>query len=103
MATPGFVYILSNKHKTTFYTGASQDVCYRNWQHKNGTGSVFTKKYNVHQLLYFEQHPTMTAAYGRERQLKRWRRAWKIELIQSMNPDMVDLYPKLCPDYQEEE
>ncbi|MGM0588991.1 MAG: GIY-YIG nuclease family protein [Bacteroidota bacterium] len=100
MAKPGFVYILSNKNRTTFYTGASNSVCTRTWRHKNGIGAKFTKKYNVQDLMYYEQHPTMKVAYRREKQLKRWRRAWKIELIQSMNPDMVDLFPTLCPDYQ---
>jgi putative endonuclease len=50
--------------------------------------------------MYYEEHPNMEAAIRREKQLKRWRRAWKIELIKSKNPDMLDLFPTLCPDYQ---
>jgi len=67
----------------------------RIWQHKNDQVEGFTKKYQVHQLVYFELHEDMTAAIEREKQLKKWRRQWKLELIEKDNPEWKDLYKEI--------
>lgn len=88
----GYVYIMSNKNRTTFYIGVTSDIKTRNADHKNGVGSQFTKKYKLTELLYFEEFPDIYQAIDREKQLKNWHRQWKIDLIKTKNPDMKDLY-----------
>ena len=90
-----FVYILSNKYKTVFYTGITNNILNRVTAHKNGVGSKFVKKYNVNQLLYFEEFSSPIKAIQREKQLKKWKQEWKINLIQKLNPDFRDLYTEL--------
>jgi putative endonuclease len=87
----GHVYIMSNLYLTTFYIGVTSDLRTRVWQHINGEGSAFVKKYNLYYLLYFENFERVTDAIDREKQLKKWHRDWKINLIKSINPQMVDL------------
>ncbi|WP_183568655.1 GIY-YIG nuclease family protein [Mucilaginibacter sp. SP1R1] len=91
----GHVYIMSNLYRTTFYIGVTSDLRTRVWQHINGEGSEFVKKYNLHYLLYSEYFERITDAIDREKQLKRWHRDWKINLIKSVNPDMRDLKSEL--------
>ena len=86
------VYILSNKPYGTLYIGVTSDLVKRVWQHKNGFVKGFTKRYGVHRLVWCEVHESMASAIGREKALKRWNRAWKIELIEKDNPAWVDLY-----------
>ena len=86
-----YVYILTNKNRTTLYTGSTKDLNRRVLQHKSGEGSVFTKKYNLTILVYYEVFDTYEKAFIRERQLKKWNRAWKEELIISMNKEWKDL------------
>ena len=88
----GYVYIMSNKNRTTFYIGVTSDLKIRIADHKNGIGSEFTKKYKLDNLLYYEDFPDIYQAIDREKQLKNWHRQWKINLIQAMNPEMNDLY-----------
>ena len=88
----GFVYIMSNKKRTTFYIGVTSDLKTRITDHKNGIGSEFTSKYKLTDLLYYEDFPDIYQAIDREKQLKNWHRQWKINLIQSVNPEMNDLY-----------
>jgi putative endonuclease len=88
--TPG-IYILSNKYRTTFYIGVTNNVRRRVLEHKSGLGSKFTKRYNLHDLLYYEEFLTMEDAIVREKELKNWHRDWKIKLIKSINPEMNDL------------
>ena len=88
----GYVYIMSNKSRSTYYIGVTNNLCARSAQHKSGEGSGFTKKYNCHDLIYYEFHDCIVAAIAREKQLKKWRRVWKDELIRSINPDLKDLY-----------
>lgn len=90
----GYVYIMSNKNRTTFYIGVTSDLKLRITDHKNGVGSEFTTKYKLDNLLYYEDFPDIYQAIDREKQLKNWHRQWKINLIQSMNPEMNDLYWK---------
>ena len=89
------VYILASKPRGTLYVGVTSDLVKRGWEHRNGVVDGFTKRYGVHRLVYFEQADSMTAAIEREKQLKRYRRAWKIELIENANPEWRDLWPEL--------
>lgn len=82
---------MSNKHHTVFYVGVTSDLNTRVWQHKNGEGSKFTKKYNCDALMYYEFYDAIETAIAREKQLKKWKRAWKVALILKFNPEMKDL------------
>lgn len=86
------VYILASKRKGTLYIGVTSDLIKRVWEHKNDIVAGFTKKYNVHHLVYYELHDDMGAAILREKQMKKWNRAWKIRLIEELNPKWNDLY-----------
>lgn len=88
----GYVYIMSNKNHSSFYIGVTSDIKTRIADHKNGVGSKFTSKYNLNELLYYEEFPDIYQAIDREKQLKNWHRQWKINLIKSANPEMKDLY-----------
>jgi putative endonuclease len=91
----GYVYILSNFTRTTFYIGVTSNLGERLRQHMNGEGSAFTRKYNLKYLVYVEAFDRITDAIAREKQLKKWHRDWKIHLIKSMNPHMKDLSDEL--------
>lgn len=84
------VYIMSNRHHTVFYVGITSNLEVRVQQHKAGE-SKFTAAYNVQELLYFEDYSVVKNAIAREKQLKKWRREWKLELIKKENPLMKDL------------
>ena len=90
----GFVYIMASKRNGTLYTGITSDLFNRVRMHREGTGSAFVKKYNVTHLVWFEEHALYTSAIQRETNIKRWKRAWKLKLIEDMNPDWDDLYEK---------
>ncbi len=87
----GYVYIMSNFKRTTFYIGVTNDLERRVAEHKAKKGSVFTKKYQLDSLVYFERIFDIEQAIKREKQLKGWHRDWKINLIKSVNPEMIDL------------
>jgi len=87
-----YVYILASKRNGTLYTGVTNDLQKRGLQHKNNTIEGFTKKHNVHMLVYFEKHNSITAAIAREKRIKSWKRRWKLELIEKHNPDWNDLF-----------
>ena len=87
----GFVYIMSNKNRTTFYIGITSDIKRRVLEHKSGKGSVFTHKYNLFDLVYYGIIEGMLESIAREKQLKNWHRDWKINLIKEGNPTMADL------------
>ena len=89
--TNAFVYIMSNKNLTTFYTGVTNDLERRVKEHKNGNGSEFTSKYKLTHLVYYEMISDIDKAIQREKQLKNWHRKWKIDLIKELNSEMVDL------------
>ena len=95
MRTP-CVYILASKPKGTLYIGVTSDLVQRVWQHKNDFVEGFTKRYRVHTLVWYEVHGSMESAITREKALKKWRRAWKIELIEDANPVWLDLYDEIC-------
>ena len=89
------VYILASKPFGTLYTGVTSDLVQRVWQHKNDLIDGFTAQYKVHTLVWYEQHDTMETAIAREKAMKKWRRAWKLQLIGEANPQWRDLYPDL--------
>jgi putative endonuclease len=89
------VYILASQRNGTFYVGVTSDLVTRIWEHKNDVVEGFTKKFSVHLLVYFEQCADMSAAITREKQIKKWNRAWKIELIESTNPEWRDLWEEI--------
>ena len=85
------VYILASKRNGTLYIGVTSDLAKRVWQHKNDVVDGFTKRYSVHQLVWYELHETMESAIKREKALKNWQRVWKLELIENSNPSWQDL------------
>ena len=89
------VYILSNKRNGTLYTGVTSDLIKRIWQHRNELVDGFSKKYSTHMLVYYEVHDDMVNAITREKQIKAWKREWKINLIEEFNPYWRDLYPEI--------
>lgn len=89
------VYILASQRNGTLYIGVTSDLVKRVWEHKHDMADGFTKKYGIHTLVYFEQCDDMVAAIAREKQLKKWNRDWKIELIESMNPEWSDLWEEI--------
>ena len=89
------VYILTNYNETTFYIGVTGNLQKRIWEHKNKVVEGFTKKYNVDKLVYYELTENIESALNREKQLKRWHRQWKINLIKEMNPEFNDLSEQL--------
>ena len=90
-----YVYIMASKKNGVLYIGITSDLEKRVYEHKNDFADGFTKKYIVHKLVYFESTNDVTAVITREKQLKRWKRHWKIELIEKDNPDWRDLYKNL--------
>jgi len=94
--TGGWVYIVTDKPYGTLYVGVTSDIRRRAWEHRDGVADGFTKRYGLKQLVYVEAHDDIRLAIEREKRVKRWQRTWKIELIQSINPDWTDLYDTLA-------
>ena len=90
------VYILASKRNGTLYVGATSDLVKRVWEHRQDVVAGFTRTYHVRNLVYFEQHEDMRQAIQREKQLKKWNRAWKIELIEKTNSAWRDLWSGIC-------
>ena len=88
----GYVYIIANRKQGALYTGVTAEISQRIVQHRERTGSQFAKKYDIYRLVYVEPHDDISIAIAREKAIKKWRRAWKIELIERANPDWRDLY-----------
>ena len=95
MAKQPAVYILASKRNGTLYIGVTSDLQKRSWEHKNDLLDGFTKKYGVHLLVYYEIHDDMVSAITREKQLKKWNRTWKLELIEQGNQDWRDLWQEI--------
>jgi len=89
------LYILASRPNGTLYTGVTSDLLKRVWEHRSGLGEGFTKRYRVHRLVYFEVHEHIDEAIRREKQIKKWNRAWKVELIEGSNPRWRDLWPTI--------
>ena len=89
------IYIMTNSHHTVLYTGVTNHLARRVYEHKNGLGSAFVKKYNAHKLVYYEVTDNVYSAIAREKQIKSGPRRKKIELINSLNPAWNDLYEEI--------
>ena len=90
------VYILASKDYGTLYTGVTSDLCARVSAHRQKLIPGFTARYNVTGLVYYQRHGSMADAIVREKQIKEWKRAWKIQLIEASNPHWLDLFVELC-------
>ena len=93
--TTYYVYILASRARGTLYIGVTNSLLFRIGQHRAGEGGVFTRRYRVHQLVWFEPHACIDVAIKREKSLKFYPRKWKINLIERDNPHWIDLYPGL--------
>jgi putative endonuclease len=90
-----FVYLLASRRHGTLYVGVTRDLLRRVWEHKNKVVSGFASTYGVDRLVWYEAHSDIAAAISREKQIKKWRRDWKIVLIERDNPDWRDLYESI--------
>jgi putative endonuclease len=91
-----WVYLLASRIGGTLYVGVTNDLVRRVYEHRMGLADGFTKKYRIHRLVYFEQYDDIETAILREKRLKKWKRAWKIQLIEKQNPNWDDLYPQIA-------
>ncbi len=89
------VYVMASRKHGTLYVGVTSNIAKRAWEHRAGQRPGFTRRYRVHLLVYYEFHQTMETAIRREKQIKEWRRAWKVELIEGLNPGWRDLFEEL--------
>ena len=89
------VYLLANKKNLTLYLGVTSNLIKRVWEHKNNIVEGFTKRHQIHTLVWYELHIDMATAIKREKSVKKWKRDWKIELIEKENPEWGDLYNSL--------
>ena len=92
---PGWVYIMTNKREGVLYIGVTSDLPARAMQHRSGQGSAFCRRYGLDRLIYTEEHPDIYTAIAREKAMKAWKRAWKIQLIEQANPDWEDLFQRI--------
>jgi putative endonuclease len=91
----GFVYIMSNRRNGTLYAGVTADIVRRAYEHRTGGIAGFTRRYGLQRLIWFERHDEIVTAIRREKTIKDWPRAWKVRLIERMNPTWEDLYDTL--------
>jgi putative endonuclease len=91
------VYILASRYRGTLYVGVTSALWSRIWDHKNGTTPGFTSKHAIHLLVWYEHRQTMESAIRREKQIKAWKRDWKIQRIETMNPEWRDLHDDIDP------
>ena len=97
MSKPGYVYIVASMTRGFLYTGVTSNLVRRAWQHRNGSLGGFSRKYGTKRLVYYEIFEEIGDAIAREKALKKWRRQWKIELIETANPEWDDLYFQIAP------
>ena len=90
-----WIYIMSNKMFGTLYVGVTNDIARRAWEHRTGTGAAFTARYRLTRLVYIERHDDIRVAIQREKRLKHWPRVWKLNLIETTNPEWDDLFQTL--------
>jgi putative endonuclease len=90
-----YVYILASGRNGTLYAGLTDDLVKRVWEHRNDLRSGFTARYAVKSLVWYEAHDSRESAFVRERQIKKWKRAWKLEVIEKQNPAWRDLWDEL--------
>ena len=91
----GWVYFVTNRPGGTLYVGVTSDLAKRAWEHREGVAQGFSRRYNLKRLVYAEAHDDIRDAIQREKAIKHWPRAWKVQLIESTNPDWEDLYDRL--------
>ena len=91
-----WVYILASQRNGTLYVGVTSDLVKRVWERKNNVVAGFTRKYEVKQLVYFEEHVSIEEAILREKRIKEWKRSWKLDLIERQNPEWRDRYEEIC-------
>jgi putative endonuclease len=90
-----YVYILTNKKHGTLYTGVTNNLIRRIYEHKQKEGAQFTTRYQINKLVYYDIFADICSAIQREKQIKHWKRQWKINLIENQNPDWIDLYTSI--------
>ena len=90
-----FVYLMASRKNGTLYVGVTNDLVRRVYEHKNGLVQGFTSRYTVHQLVWFESTPSVESAIDKEKQIKNWKREWKLALVEKTNPEWRDLYETL--------
>lgn len=90
-----YVYIMANRKNGTLYTGVTNNLVKRTYEHKNDFVEDFTKQYQIHSLVYFESYEDINEAILREKRMKKWKRYWKIKLINKFNPTWSDLYSSI--------
>jgi putative endonuclease len=90
-----YVYILASRRNGTLYVGMTDDLVRRAWMHKEGVSPGFTKEYSVTLLVWYEVHESRESAFTRERQIKKWKRSWKLEMIEKTNPSWRDLFEEI--------
>ncbi len=95
MAKGGWVYMTSDRYRGAIYTGVTAHIQRRIWQHREGTGSAFVRKYGLTRLVYAERFDEIEDAIRREKAIKKWRRDWKIRLIETVNPGWEDMFERL--------
>ncbi len=95
MRKRGYVYILASQRNGTLYIGVTSNLTRRVWEHRNGIKSGFATRYRTYLLVYYEEYQLVVDAIRREKQLKKWKRAWKVRLIESVNPLWCDLSEEL--------
>ena len=91
----GWVYIMADRYRGTLYIGVTSDLAARVWAHKEGRGSIFCARYGLKRLVYAEQTPTIVEAIAHEKAMKKWKRSWKIELIEQAHRDWNDLFERI--------
>lgn len=96
MAKRFFVYMMTNKPSGVLYVGVTSDIVHRAHQHRTGAVPGFTKRYNLHCLVWVEEHASAHAAITREKRIKKWNRAWKVRLIENANPGWRDLFTEVA-------
>lgn len=89
------VYMMASQRNGTLYVGVTSDLVKRVWEHKSDLADGFVKRYRVHHLVWYELHGNMESAIEREKHLKEWKRKWKLEMIEKINPNWDDLYPSI--------
>ena len=95
MERGGWIYMMSDRYRGAIYTGVTADIPARVFAHREGTGSKFCARYSLTRLVLAEQAPTIEEAIAREKAIKKWRRAWKIGLIERVNPNWTDLFEQI--------
>ncbi len=95
MEKGGFVYIMASRRNGTIYIGVTSDLIKRAWEHREGVADGFTKKYGCKMLVWYQQFEDIEEAIKREKQMKEWKRLWKLREIEEMNPDWTDLFRSL--------